>query len=84
MPSSLAWRDVFEDERQLLIARSSHPVRPLADRNQKQGQLSRSVLNSHSREARQACAPSCKVCEWKEKHQVGVPVPVTIAEVPLF
>src|SRR5712692_3293145 len=73
------------DRTSVLIHRGSGTVRPLGDWNQKHGVSLLSLSKCHNyRGTRQACTPTCRLCEWNEKHQVGVPVPVTVAQVPLL
>src|SRR6267154_2270502 len=59
-------------------------IRPLAHRNQEYGEWVRSVVQCQNGGAGQICAPSCSVRLLNEEHEVGMPVPVAIAQVLLL
>src|SRR5258707_12197214 len=66
----------------VVFCRSWRTVRPLGDRNQKNGMSFRSVGKCHNhRGPRQACAPTCRLRQWNEENQMWTPVPVTDAQV---
>src|SRR5258707_8068833 len=69
--------------RSVVAHRGNRTVRPLDYRNQKYGHSLR-ARKCYNRRARQACAPGCRFREWSEKHQVGMPMPITVAQVPLL
>jgi hypothetical protein len=70
--------EVHVDEESVPVPGSSGPIRPLPYGNEKYGHRTRRVLRSQNRRARQARAPNCRFCERKEKHHMGVPVPVVV------
>src|SRR5258708_2358170 len=60
------------------------PVRPLPYWNEKHRQPAQIVLDADERRAGKTCAPGGGVGRRKKEHQVGVPVPVTVVQVPLL
>jgi hypothetical protein len=63
---------------------SSCSVRPVSHRNHKDSHPALRIVSSYDRGTRQVCAPSRRVRWWKEKHEVRVPVPGSVVQVPLL
>ena len=66
------------------IAMSRRAVRPLGDWNQEQSVSFQLVLNRQNRGAVQVCAPGRCVRCWYEKHQMRMPVPGAVVQIPLL